>query len=88
MNVINLDARRPPSNHYVACMDCGNSWTEDSTPVATGLNCRFCGKAAGEVVRPHDLEWFRRFTEGGKTTAQRKRRNIVLLTAHHMYPRQ
>ena len=79
--VVQLDEYRPHQQGYVACMACGKDWVAVWPVGVTALECPECGKMEGELVRIHDIEWFKRFMVGED---QSKRRTYVLLNAKRM----
>ena len=80
INVVALDDFRPHDAQYVVCMDCAHDWIAVSPTTVTEFECPGCGAMSGEVVQPHNLEWFKRFMAGKNTN----RRTLVLLNAKRM----
>jgi hypothetical protein len=79
-SVIEIGDHRPHKTEYVACMACAHDWVAVYPATTSLLECPKCQAAAGEAVKIHDVEWFKRFMAGNDT----KRRTLVLLNANRM----
>jgi len=75
--IIGLDDHRPHTAKYFVCMTCAKDWIAVAPVNAGLLECPKCSAMAGEVVKPYDIEWFKRFMRG----KHQKRRTYVLLNA-------